>query len=160
MANVRCYGISSIDQSSRKNNKSSHAEIFCCAHLRWCRNGCTSNVLSCGCTTIKISKMDNTKNLIFSLSYLKLCYFAFLLARFICQKIYYIHLLTSFDYYTRLLKINISIQETKMIACGWCSSHCVITFTYKCSTREAVYTPRFRRVKYATITRNYCTHYL
>ena len=52
-------------------------EIFCFVHLRWCHNGWTSNILSGGCTTIKIlgfpsimtpSKMGKTKksHLLFS----------------------------------------------------------------------------------------------
>ena len=52
-----------------------------------------------------------------------------------------------------LMKMNVSIQETKIIA--WRSSHAWIPFAYGCVTQYAVFT----RVKYATIMHNCWTRY-
>ena len=54
---------------------------------------------------------------------------------------------------TPLMKINVSIQETKIIV--WRSSRALIPFAYRCVTRYAVLT----RVKYATTPGNCWSRY-
>ena len=62
-------------------------EIFCFAHLRWCHNGCASNILSGGCRQLKYwmpihydtieDGQNKTKNLIF-LSFIFSNFFIFI----------------------------------------------------------------------------------
>ena len=63
------------------------------------------------------------------------------------------HLISFIWIITPLMKINVSIQETKIIVC--CSSGALILFVYRCIMRYAAFT----RIRYATTLHNCWMHY-
>ena len=66
--------------------------------------------------------------------------FLHFISGFIWQKILLRHFIGFIWIITPLMRINVSIQETKIIA--WHLSRTYILFAYRCITRYAVFTPR------------------
>ena len=110
-------------------------EIVCFAHLRWCHNGWASNILSGGCRRSRhppwlkywmpihydtIEDGQNKQSHLLISFLVRIVLFLHFIGGIYLSKILLHHFIGFIWIITPLMKINVSIQETKFIA--WRSS--------------------------------------